>query len=227
MLILLTMLKIFFQVFIYYVLRVSFYYIFRDTLLSIILELILLCFFIFKYKKINLISKFEYKILNIISSIFIFFGLLLSLIFLHENNILPINEINYKSILVYAILAPISEEIFFRLYLLRFFFEKTYKQIVIVFFTSLLFTIIHFKPNIYENLHYFIFSILLCYFYLKYKNIYFTILLHITWNLIVNLNILYLIKKLDLPILFFQIILIISLSLLIINLLNDVKYKKR
>ena len=86
-----------------------------------------------------------------------------------------------------VVLAPLVEEVIFRGVLLRFFVEKK-RAILGTFLVSLLFSIIHgfIKSDLVWQLYissvYFTASLVLCWLYIKYRNLWFSIVFHSVYN---------------------------------------------
>lgn len=94
------------------------------------------------------------------------------------NNIFNINK--FILIPYIVIIAPIYEELVFRYISLRI-AKDNYKKLTAIIIISILFAIMH--TDIFSIIYAFILGIILSYIYLKYKNIIYPIILHISANL--------------------------------------------
>ena len=94
------------------------------------------------------------------------------------NNIFNINK--FILIPYIVIIAPIYEELIFRYVSLRI-AKDNYKKLTAIIIISILFAIMH--TDIFSIIYAFILGIILSYIYLKYKNIIYPIILHISANL--------------------------------------------
>lgn len=80
----------------------------------------------------------------------------------------------------FVILGPIQEELFFRGVVFGY-LKKHYSSIVSVFYASLVFSLAHFHPGLYFSS--FGIGLLLTFVYLRWKNIWYCIILHILFNI--------------------------------------------
>jgi membrane protease YdiL (CAAX protease family) len=206
--------KSLFLVIVYFISRVILFKLINNVLFSSLIELIVLCYITFIFFKKTHIPNFKIANgLELFSDIIIFLVIQISVIIFLDTNY-SVNKNNLPTIdICFAIcfIGPICEELFFRYILLN----KLYKNhifnvenILKSIFLSIIFCFIHFSHNFYETLNHFIFSFLIYLLYLKYRNIYLVIILHIIWNSFMTFNGLYYITSFDLGI--FWSILIIS-----------------
>lgn len=210
-------------VIIYFISRLILFKLTNNVLFSSLIELIGICYISFIFFKKNHISNF--KIVNgleLFSDIIIFLVIQISVIVFLDTNY-SVNKNSLPSIdicFVICFIGPICEELFFRFILINKFYKIhifNIKNILKSIFLSILFCFIHFSNNFYETLNHFIFSFLMYLLYLKYRNIYLVIILHIIWNSFMTFNGLYYLMSFDLGIIWSILIITSFISFIYFN----------
>ncbi len=147
----------------------------------------LIVFYVAHRLKIFNISKPMFKIRESLFSLII--GLLVFFVFYFQFSFFSLQNITKPSILslVYIImLAPIIEEVFFKIVILNNLLAmKKMNAFLAILITAICFTITH-VPHVYFS--HFALALITSIYYVKNKNIYYSILIHASYNFFVELN---------------------------------------
>lgn len=155
-------------------------HIYCSIISNVISFIIIILFLHFKYKDSDIFYNKIVGLKNINSGqLIILFIILLICIFLNKEN--PNENISY--IITGIFISPFVEELIFRGYI-QYLLSKVYNIQITIFFTSLLFVLLHFNylNNIYIMSSVFIFSLFLGYLKYKYKNIIYPSIIHMINN---------------------------------------------
>lgn len=160
-----------------------------------ILVTLLITFYLTKIKKLRLII-FEFpekkKILFYFFLMLVYYLLNMITFILLEKNIFVLHDYSIPSIIGKIIVAPISEEFFYRGILLNyvitnFKISKFFNYISIV-LISVLFSFEHQNNDFISFLYHFSFSFIMSLVYVREKNLTLVILLHILYNILIIAN---------------------------------------
>jgi|SRR5690606_5829170 len=131
--------------------------------------------------KEKLIAKtFSLLILLALSSAFFF--ILLNYNATNSEYYNSLYTLNFVDTLLLCVIIPVIEEVVFRLYWLRY-LNRVLSETKVILITSLGFSIIHFYSGV-PLLFPFLYGILFAWLYLKFRNIYLCIVLHVLYNTI-------------------------------------------
>ena len=160
-------------------------------LISGIFAMVFLLFLTKKNTKIDIYNYFK-KIDPIILLITIGAAIILNLIFTFEKVFLTgtiLNLPDTKEILFTGrIISPFLEEIFFRGFMLASFYKTTNNFVLSAILSSLLFSLVHFNimdPYLPILISTFALGLITCYLMIKYKNLWYCIAFHFTYNFMV------------------------------------------
>ncbi|WP_423776535.1 lysostaphin resistance A-like protein [Avrilella dinanensis] len=125
-------------------------------------------------------KKFSLLILLALSSAFFF--ILLNYNATNSEYYNSLYTLNFVDTLLLCVIIPVIEEVVFRLYWLRY-LNRVLSETKVILITSLGFSIIHFYSGV-PLLFPFLYGILFAWLYLKFRNIYLCIVLHVLYNTI-------------------------------------------
>lgn len=160
-------------------------------LISGIFHMVFLLFLTKKITKINIYKYFK-RVDPKILLITIGAAIALNLIFTYEKVFLTGTILNFPDpkdiIYTGRLIPPFLEEIFVRGFMLASFFKTINNFAVAAVFSSLLFSLFHYNvmdPSISILLSTFALGLITCYLMMKYKNLWYCIVFHFTYNFIV------------------------------------------